>query len=213
MRAVKGLTTALKWIRSASKENEIEYIVSTDSDDSQKYLYSNWWQEQIAPRVKKFKHVSNDNKNVVDAMNAGARYSTGQVIVCVSDDFSPPDNWDELIAGAGDWTTPIALKVNDTITKESDILLTLPIISRPLYQSTGYIYYPKYTGMFADNDLAEKCQQMGCLTVRHDLIFEHNHWVNNKAIKDETYNRHNTTASWNLGTALIEKRRKEKFAA
>lgn len=207
------MKTAMQWINSASKENDVEFILSTDKDDSQKSLYYLWSENQISSRVRSFSHITGDNKNVVDAMNAGAKVATGQILICISDDFYCPNHWDKLIVSAGDWTEPLALKVNDTITAADNKVLTLPIISRALYQKLGYVYYPQYTGMWADNDLAELASEMGCLKVRHDLVFPHKHWVNGQAPKDPTYNRHNTTQSWNIGTALIEKRRKEHFAA
>lgn len=202
-RAVKARATASHWISKMSDDNEIEYILSIDHDDPQKNLYYQWF--SIAKISVAY------NTNVVQAMNAGALLSTGQIIVCISDDFEPPSHWDKLIVDNYDWSKDIAIRINDTITKEEDLILTLPILSRSLYDKLGYIYHPEFTGMWADNDLAEQCKSMGCLINRFDLVFPHNHWVNGKAVKDATYNRHNTTASWDKGVKAIEQRRKQRI--
>ena len=202
-RAVKARATASKWISKMSDDNDVEYILSIDHDDPQKGLYYQWF--SIA-RIS-IAH----NSNVVQAMNAGALLSIGQIIVCISDDFEPPSHWDKLIIDNYEWWKDIAIRVNDTITKEEDLILTLPILSRSLYDKLGYIYHPGFTGMWADNDLAEQCKAMGALINRFDLVFPHNHWVNGKAVKDATYNRHNTTESWNIGTKVIEERRKQRI--
>ena len=202
-RAVKAKQTAIKWLTAMSEENTAEYILSIDNDDKQKNLYYQWF--------SKGKIVVGDNNNVVMAMNMGAKYATGEMIIGISDDFEPPQDWDRLLAGELDWSKDIAIRINDTITKESDNILTLPILSKSLYNKLGYIYHPQFTGMWADNDLAEECKALGVLINRFDLIFPHNHWVNNKAVKDETYNRHNTNESWNIGTKVIEERRKMRI--
>lgn len=202
-RPVKARATAKQWLTNLTSDAEIEYILSIDDDDSQKRWYHEWFNFA--------KITTGHNHNVVEAMNAGAAAATGDILVCISDDFECPNKWDELLINASpDWQRDIAIRINDTITKESDVILTLPILSKTLYDKLKYIYHPSFTGMFADNDLAEECVSRNCLIQKWDLVFAHNHWVNGKAPKDDTYNRHNTTASWTIGINVIEQRRKER---
>lgn len=206
------MSTALHWIKTSTADCEIEYILSTDSDDKTKYLYNSWSSEYVKPIVSGFHHTTSTNNNVVQAMNAGVQHATGDIIIGISDDFFSPAKWDVEITSCGDWSNDLAVHINDTITKPEQKCMTMPILSRSLLSKLGYIYYPGYSGMFADNDLYEVCEKMGCLILRHDLIFEHRHWLNSKAPKDATYMRHNTQASWVLGQKLIEQRRSTQFA-
>lgn len=210
-RPSKAMTTALHWIKTSTQDVEIEYILSTDSDEKSKNLYDSWSKEYLKPIVYAFHHSTTTNNNVVQAMNAGAKYATGEIVIGMSDDFFSPPQWDSELTSSGDWSTDLAVHVNDTITGADQKCMTLPILSKSLLAKLGYIYYPGYSGMFADNDLYEACEKLGCLVLRHDLQFEHRHWLNSKAPKDATYMRHNTEASWAIGKKLIAQRRLTQF--
>jgi len=162
-----------------------------------------------------------DNNNVVDAMNAGAKIAQGDLLVCISDDFECFQNWDEELIKLIDNDIQ-AIQVKDGIINEKhsayykkyrmhEYIMTLPIMTKGLYDILGYIYYPEYTGMFADNDLAEMCQAMGVLK-QSKLLFKHNHFTVTKK-EDETYKRHNNQPSWDIGQKLINERRLNNFNA
>jgi hypothetical protein len=128
----------------------------------------------------------------------------------LSDDFDCPFNWDaELEKVIGD-KTDYAIRIQDDYVKADNPIMTLPIISKTVLDRLGYIYYPEYKGMWADNDLFEVCQHLG--VIQHTpLTFEHKHYINKKAKFDETYARHNNTANYAFGKKLLEERRKNNF--
>jgi glycosyltransferase involved in cell wall biosynthesis len=215
-RAILAHQTATKWIASATNPEAIQYVLSIDRDDPQKPIY-----------LANFKDFHNHtiiqslNKNVVDAMNSGARAATGDLIVCISDDFEPFIGWDAALINAIDKEEQ-ALQVSDGITNKPDssyvvkfghmeLIMTIPILTKKLYDRLGYIYYPAFSGMFADNDLAEACNSIGCLKQMPQIEFTHKHYTNGHAPYDATYARHNTALSWKIGESLIKKRRAEGF--
>ena len=71
-----------EWKKNAV--NDFDYGLSIDADDPKLNEYLSLFDgENIC--------VGN-SKNVVDAMNLGASESRGDVIVCISDDFSCPED-------------------------------------------------------------------------------------------------------------------------
>ncbi len=194
--------TFKKWFGNWGGNGLIQYILSIDTDD--KSDYKNLIDSGVLI-------VSNENNNVVDAMNSGAKLAAWPILVCISDDFDCPQNWDELILQNIDPEKEEALRINDTIMKFD--CMSLPIMTKKLYDKLGYIYYPKYTGLFADTDLLEQCKRMGVLKTNIDLIFPHNHYINGKAKFDATYARHNNKKSFELGKRIFDQRKLNNFTS
>lgn len=208
-----AFNTFIHWTkRMKTTTQEYEYILSLDTDDrclgEYNYRFRNY---DVFTTI-------HENKNVVDAMNAGAFHAFGNLLVCISDDFECFQGWDiELMKLI---TSDVqAIQVKDGIINEPhsayfrkhrkfEHIMTLPIMTMGLYKKLGYVYYPEFTGMFADNDLAEQCFAMGVLTLSN-LMFKHNHFTITKK-EDETYKRHNNQQSWDIGEALIKKRRLQR---
>lgn len=195
-----------KWVKNCT--SNVQYILSLDKDDPARPMYYTLFLRM--PTNINARIIENENKNLVDAIQQAVPLITGDCVISISDDFDCPAGWDkqlERIIGAKE---SYAIRVQDTITKSGDRIMTLPILSKSVIDRLGYIYYPEYTGMFADNDLYEVCNRLGIL-VNAFLTFPHNHWVNRKAVKDATYNRHNTMASWNHGQKVLAERIKRNF--
>jgi glycosyltransferase involved in cell wall biosynthesis len=212
-RAALAHETAMRWITTAVNQS-FEYILSVDIDDPQLPVYRTLFEKT------RFKVVVNRNSNVVQAMNYGAQFVSNDIIIGISDDMMPIDKWDEKIAN--EITEDVqALQVRDGIVNKPnsayvqkygkpELIMTLPILTKQLYLKLGYIYYPAYTGMFADNDLAECCNHLGVLK-QSNLEFEHVHFTNGKTSIDNTYRRHNTKSSWILGEQIIKRRREQSY--
>jgi glycosyltransferase involved in cell wall biosynthesis len=199
---VKMATEAVKQWKKAG----VEYILSVDySDTAENYI----GYQEIAKK-NKLKLAINHNKNCVDAVNAGAKQSSGDWIVVVSDDFNCPENWVEKLREVVgfDSDEPRVILINDGISQN---ILSLPIMNRKAYEMLGYIYYPKYSSMFADTDLFAMAKSWGWLIDARHLLFEHNHFTNGKNETDEAYLRQNQGAFWAIGKALFERRIDSNF--
>lgn len=210
-RAIRAAATCEKWLDNYNGYNGAEYIVSIDNDerDFNKYEFLfNQFKKKYPSIV--FKIVNGKNNNVVDAMNAGAKHAQGKILIGVSDDFDCFADWNLRVLESIDQDKEQALLVNQGI-KEYTTNMALPIMTKKLYDRLKYIYYPLYSGMFADDDIVECCRSMGVLKTRNDLIFQHNHFINGKAVIDDTYKRHNTKQSWDLGTRILAQRRIDNF--
>jgi len=214
-RAIKAAATCEQWLNNYSTYTGCEYILSLDQDDApgQLSLYGSLFGKlkKTFPSIV-FKIVYGVNQNVVKAMNNGAMRAEGEILVCISDDFDCFKDWDVKLSENIDVNKGEALLVNQGIDKYQRNM-AIPIMTKKLYERLGYIYYPAYTGMFADDDLTEACNVLGVLKVNKDITFQHNHYTNHKAAMDATYRRHNNKASWELGQRVMERRRSQNFGS
>lgn len=190
------------WMNHADNPKEIEYILSIDTADNTLNDYD------LIFKDSKVKTVIYPNRSIVDAVNNGAKYAKGDILVVVSDDFEAFQGWDTAIIERLDTNRAELLHVFDTIQNE---VCTLPIITKKYYDTFGYIYHPYYFSMFADNDITECAKLIGGYIEAFDLTFAHNHWVNGKNKKDKTYDRENSKQAWDVGKNIFQQRKARKF--
>lgn len=211
-RAVKAKETLDYWLKASSQQIKIEHIISIDDDDSQFAEYEKLFPvSKTANRVFKFYHANNDC--VVQATNHAATFSTGNILVYLSDDFKCPENWDvELLHRFTGKRKPMLLQVADGINPFGIPCLTIPVMNRQLYKKLGYFWHPAYKSMFVDNDLFWTCYNHDWLIMAPELTFVHEHPANNKmkVETDATYQR--SSAHWNSGQATFNERKDKGFA-
>lgn len=208
-RAQKALETALNWKDKASGNNHIEHILSLDTDDTQLYRYKSMFEGHTlrssrAIDKETFIIIASSNTCVVEATNHAAKEATGDILIYLSDDFDCPENWDELILSkvhTGDWL----LRVNDGYQPMDNCVLTIPIMSRSLYENLGYFWFPEYKSMWVDVDLYFTTKEY--MIEAPELLFPHNCAANGKSQYDETYKR--SEANWNQGVEIFNRRSKE----
>ena len=200
-RAKKAFECYSNWMLKTSYEHEIEHILSLDSDDPELNKYYLCFNNIIV----------NDNTCVVEATNHAAKIAKGDILIYLSDDFFCPENWDTIIVDAiGDKINePCLLKVDDCLQKFHVDVVTIPIITKALYERLGYFWNPLYRSMFVDQDLFHTCKNNNWLVERPDLHFEHKHYSVGKAPKDTTYTR--SDANWNQGKMVFSERKRINF--
>lgn len=205
----EALKCAKEWIGNAVNPQDIEYIFSCDFDDSQREAYRDIFNN--FPEAK-FTHkvYFASNNNVVDAINTGAVYSTGEILIGLSDDFGCFQGWDTWMNENVDISKEQVIKINDGITRMDNLIVTLPIMTRKFYQRTNYIYHGDFSGIFGDNALAEMAHRLKILTIK-DTLYIHRHWLNKYRQRDEINNRHDNPEGWKLGEKVLNRLRKENF--
>lgn len=199
-RPQKAFDTAWQWIDKAGIT--VEYILSLDQSDS--------FLSDYAVKFQNKSKIVRDNNCVVQATNAAAEMSTGDILVYLSDDFKCPDNWGELILKEFEnENRPLVLKVDDCLQHFSTAILTMPMMNRQLYEKLGYFWHPWYRSMHVDEDLYWTAMSIGAVKNCSHLKFPHEHYSNGKATHDETYKR--SEANWNQGVETFRRRKLEKF--
>lgn len=205
-RALKAAETLNHWIMRASGAIEIEHILSLDADDPEYNIYINQF-----PKFTKFCLNEIPDSNVVFATNHAAKHATGDILIYLSDDFGCPFHWDKILAkriltySKAEWL----LKVDDCLQPFQVAVLTIPIMSKPLYDKLGYFWFPEYRSMFVDEDLYWTCMKLECILMAPEIKFPHNHPSNGKAENDETYIR--SANNWNQGKELFARRKAAGF--
>jgi len=199
-----------EWSSKATNSKSIQYILSIDEDEPDRIGYEGLI-GGIHGLFGQVGIVVSKNKNVVEAANNGALLAKGGVIVLMSDDFSCCENWDTFIIENIDPEKEEALQINDGAWPEHRHILTLPIITKKLYDKLGYIYPNMYEGWGADNDLGEHCHAMGILKKNYIKPFIHRHWRLGTREKDGTDSRHDTPEKAMIGNDILTGRRKRNF--
>jgi hypothetical protein len=84
--------------------------------------------------------------------NAAAALATGDLLVVIADDLTPPIGWDDtlrvFLGNPNTASTQFCVYVADQLS--NDGLLRHPIMSRALYQRRGFMFDPNYYGVFCD---------------------------------------------------------------
>lgn len=188
------------WILRAGKP--VEVILSIDTDDPNRTEYHDLYR-QAGFEVK---IIENANRSAVDAVNAAAAQSTGDILIVVSDDFTCPKLWALILEKHIGDRKDFLFKVNDGNQK---YIVTLPIMDRTYYNRFGYIYHSDYLHMFCDTELTHVADVLRKLVVRNDLLFRHNHYSVVRKKRDDVSIRADQT--WNDGKRTYLKHCKEKF--
>ena len=154
--------TASLWL--ANPGCEFEYILSLDEDDPVHYQYAHGF-----PFGKNAKVITQKNRSAIDAINKAASICNGEIIIVISDDFIPFNNWGKNIflemRRKADWI----LKTEDGI---QNWIITLPIMDRIYYKRFGYIYHPSYRHAFCDTEMTCVAELTGCKQVS-PMMFPH----------------------------------------
>jgi hypothetical protein len=194
-----------QWLDAAANPERIEYIFafSEDDEDTRGILYR--FRHALSPAG----HLEQVGGTLVENYNAGARASTGKIILTVQDDLHCPLHWDAQIeaALAGKLDAPAALQVRDGY-RTDDLLITF-CVTRPtldLFGFDGGIACPEYHGVFVDNDYTRLVQQHGIL-VPSDITLRHEHPAWNPAVPmDPTYAIENSDAGYRYGNEVYARR-------
>jgi len=181
------------WLDRAADPDSIEHIFALDPDD-----------ETIGPFIT-CRHVINPGAGPVAAWNEAARFSKGEILIQLSDDWDPPMHWDKLILAkfAGiKYPSPAVLAISDG--HRTDNLLCMAILNRARYENQGYLFHPEFTSMFSDNHFTDRAYADG-VVIESDIMIEHMHPAFGLAEMDETYARSNAPANYEAGLATYEK--------
>lgn len=185
-----------------SKDKDLEYIICIDHDDPCQKEYTRLVQEANW-KYKKITLLVSGSTTCVQALNCAAGYSTGDILIYVSEDFVFPLHWDrEILAAVGN-SDDFVLWVHDKIQNE---IMTGCILSRKYYDYWGFVYHPAFVSMYADNFFTYLAKKRNKIIYANHLVIEHNHpSLNNGMPKDETFYRQNDSRNYSEGKATFDR--------
>jgi hypothetical protein len=198
-RPEQALHALRMWCGRTALPLRVKHILSIDSSDEQAPAYERLFADCQSIIVKQ------DNQTMVDALNACLPHlpESGPVVT-LFDDMLPDDHWDVEIAHK--WQPGKLLKA-DCGTQ----LQTVCAGCSSVFKRWGYIYYPGYISMYADNDYQEHAELEKLFAIC-DLRISHNHPAHGTAETDATYERQNHMAAYKLGERILTRRRACGFA-
>lgn len=222
------------WIAAAAHPENVEYILVADAKwgfDPMSAEMIDW--EDARPGQFVNALLMNAGKSCwVTPVNIGAKAATGDVLIVVADDIWPAEHWDEVLAAPieeNEWDPQheFAIWVNNGGSPErrkaiahtpGQGIMEMPVCSRSRVERLGYLLYPGYEGMFADEDFARHCEfdakEGTCSLIKlEEPIFPHKHPINDPAIPvDEQYKHQNRPQAFALGRRLLAARKAAGFA-
>jgi len=197
------------WMSAAANKDNVEYVLCGD----RRWGFSN---ENPVEGVSVF-CLNEGRKCWVDSVNTAAKASSGDVLIVIADDIFPCEAWDAKLSERLDgWPSQwFAVEVSTGTPAEHERkILACPIISRALYEQWGYVLYPGFESMYADNDIFEHAEAMGVLIDARVIQFEHRHGLfegKNFSELDPVYQHQNRLQAYEWGAKLLDLRRELNF--
>lgn len=115
------------------------------------------------------KYVVNPIAGSVPSWNAGAKVSTGDVLIAMADDLMSSPGWDVRLAAI----VPDGPAVFEVEHEDQRGLLTHPFVTRAYYERFGYLFHPDYSHVMADCEFTDVANASGCLIYARHLHFPH----------------------------------------
>jgi hypothetical protein len=188
-----------RWTSTIKNKENVEYILSLSDNDPQLEKYKQTFKDLDVVII------THPNNGWVIQLNHAAEKCTGNLFVCIGDDFSCPVHWDEQLLTALQDKEDYIVKTNDGI---QPWIMTLPMMDRKYYNRFAYVVYPEYKHMWGDTELTHVADLVGRV-VKLPILFPHDHYSTGKAKKDEVNIANDST--WKQGENLYIKHVKSNF--
>ena len=184
-----------QWLSLAQKPLEVEWLFMVDHDEAIDYT------PHQAIRV--------NPGGIVNAWNAGAKLAKGEIIIQMSDDWTPPRHWDALISTAmGDTAGEKVLAISDGL--RQDKLLCMAILTQARLKKQGHLFHPDYQdsdGIYSDNEFTERAYTEEAVIEARQIQFKHENPMFAGGNPDEQLKNHNKPEFYEKGKAIYEKRK------
>lgn len=160
------------WFDNCDHPEQVEHCLTADDSRIMADVLQNG---AIFPNTKT--GVNPGPKTAVAGWNFAAKLSTGKLIISLADDWFPCPHWDtELLKMIPDLDGEYVLDVD---TCGNDHLLTFSLLTRAYLmkysKGEGWLFYPEYTGMYADNDFTDSARLDKVIINARHLKFPHRH--------------------------------------
>lgn len=222
------------WMSAARFPMDVEYILCVD--ERWGFKTAEGFAEKVNQLQSLYNKVSGPRFQVVwnegrrcyvDGVNTAARAATGDVLIVNADDQYPMKDWDsylwQMIPLPPDEKEFVVEVTTGTPQEHERDLLVMPILSRARYSRLGYVFWPEYESMYADQDFCLHARQDNVvIDARNpDVLFPHKHpmfdekgWVLKDQIQKNwtlQYAEQNRKEAYQLGEVLLKWRMKIRF--
>jgi hypothetical protein len=208
--------TLSKYITMASGKHSLEFVISMDNDDNT--MNNDAVRKRLDALIKggaDLKYSYGDSKTKIQAINADMEKASADwdMVFNGQDDMIPTaEGYDDimltrLIERFPD--TDGAIWLNDQY-MGYDENCTIVSAGRKYYERFGYIYYPGYDSVFADNEYTEVGKALGLLVYVSDRVVKHD-WVGQNQSLDPLLLRNEEPARYKADKLIFEDRKSKGF--
>lgn len=180
------------WLDMASRPELVEHIFIFDSDDEDSHCLRRFHHLEIPP-----------GGGCVAAWNHGLFSTTSPVVIQLSDDWTPPPQWDDaILQRIGDVNQSKVLAVSDG--NRTDNLLCMAIATRSYLFQDCFMFHPRFKSVYSDNWFTEAAYHRQQVIEARDLVFTHSHPAFDSADMDATYAAQNSPERYAEGKAIFD---------
>ena len=153
------------WIAAADHHEDVEYVLCYDERWGFVRSELESWAYYIESRcILQNRLVENTHRKCyVDGVNLAAKHATGDILIVNADDQYPCPHWDTVLSQSilaqtidPAYAHCVVWAPTGTPDEFNRRMMPMPILSRRRYLDLGYVFYPAYESMYADNDFCEQ---------------------------------------------------------
>jgi hypothetical protein len=198
------------WLAKAKRPEEVEYVLCID----ERWGFGASVEFPEDGAIHTLCH-NRGRKSWVSGVNTAAAMSRGRILIVNADDLFACEYWDaELLERVGTRVGEYAIEVSTGTPQEHERgIAVIPMLSRARYERLGFVLYPEFESMYADNDFLEHAVCDGVLLDARDLRFPHRHYLVTGAAPDAVYAHQNRAGAYDLGKAVLSARRAQRKAS
>lgn len=202
-----------KYIDFLSGKHDVRFVITMDEDDDT--MNTPEMKEWLDSLDIDMKYNYGESKTKIEACNADLEGESGDILVLISDDMTPCfEGYDDIISMGFDEVFPDyigAIKFNDGLRPEEDLLMTLPVIGFPLYEAVGHLYHPDYTSLYCDTEMTSLFASMNLLAKSPTCIIRHDWVPGNHPAADELHKRNENPEMYGKDGKVYQERMNKKF--
>jgi hypothetical protein len=191
----RALATKNTWLERATNPENVEHIFGIQSDDVESHAA--FGEQGVAASAPPPAWASSSVAN----WNAAAAISTGDILVVIADDLTPPEGWDAQLQKLPDGNKEWACYVPDSL--REDGLMCHPVLSRALYKKRGYVFHPDFYGVFCDNDFSIRSLLETTILQVKGLKWQHDHPSNKSRPRDAIVDLQNAAGGYEYGSQML----------
>lgn len=203
---------AQAWYDNCDHPENVEHIITSDE-----VMYV----DPIFPNTKV--GINDGPKTAVAGWNLAYRMSEGKFIISLADDWFPCEHWDTKLLNAlpkiwnhfEQFPDLDGEHVLDVDTGGNYHLLTFTLATRKYVEKynkgEGWLFYPEYTGMYADNDWSDSARLDKVIVNAKHLKFPHIHPAYTPGMEaDAIHKWQGRPEAYKTGIKVYKQRCKEK---